>query len=211
MALERLRQHEEAAADYSAVLQLDPLNAPAWQNRGTLWLRLGRLHEAVHDLGRAVALDGCAAAAWHARGEAHERLGQGDAALADLQRWGQLWAGCSGRCRAGVPTRWKSRCHQRAKVFFVFFLKHQRGHVSWHWHWLLSAVRRRVSPCIKCSHPSHPACACRACSLEPSNPTFLRSLGLALRSCGRHEQAVSALSQLLEVQPDDEAALQARG
>lgn len=127
MALERLRQHEEAAADYSAVLQLDPLNAPAWQNRGTLWLRLGRLHEAVHDLGRAVALDGCAAAAWHARGEAHERLGQGDAALADLQRWGQLWAGCSGRCRAGVPTRWKSRCHQRAKVFFVFFFKTPKG------------------------------------------------------------------------------------
>lgn len=68
------------------MLEADPGNAPAAQNRGTLWLRLGRLPEALADLDRALALDGGAAAAWHARGEVRERLGHVDAALADLQQ-----------------------------------------------------------------------------------------------------------------------------
>lgn len=52
---------------------------------------------------------------------------------------------------------------------------------------------------------------CRACSLDPGNPTFLRSLGQHLRNCGRHQEAVAALDRLLQMAPDDEAGLQARG
>lgn len=53
--------------------------------------------------------------------------------------------------------------------------------------------------------------SCRACSLEPGNPTFWRSLGQHLRNCGRHAEAVAALNRLLQLAADDEAGLQARG
>lgn len=52
---------------------------------------------------------------------------------------------------------------------------------------------------------------CRASSLDPSNLTYLRSLGLALRNSGQHEAAIGVLGRLLHAQADDEAALQARG
>lgn len=76
----------------------------------------------------------------------------------------------------------------------------------------------------RCSWPGAAAVCCfvtpflppttspvRACELEPANPAFLRSLGLALRNGGQHEQAIAVLSRLLARQADDEAALQARG
>lgn len=111
VALERLRQYDAAAADYSHVLTLDPQNAPASQNRGMLWQRQGRLHEALADLGQAVQLEPGAAAAWHALGEVHERLGSIEAAVADLQRWGRLQGGCGRRfcccqrCYCWLPGR----------------------------------------------------------------------------------------------------------
>lgn len=46
--------------------------------------------------------------------------------------------------------------------------------------------------------------------LEPGNPAFLRSLGQALRGCGRHEEAIAVLGRLLALAPDDELGLQVR-
>ena len=52
---------------------------------------------------------------------------------------------------------------------------------------------------------------CRACSLDPTSPAYLRSCGQALRNCGQHEAAIQVLGSLLQLHAEDEAALQARG
>jgi len=61
--------------------------------------------------------------------------------------------------------------------------------------------------------PYLPACprACRSTSLDPSNPTYLRSLGLVMRNSGQHQQAAEVLGRVLDLLPDDEVSLQARG
>lgn len=53
--------------------------------------------------------------------------------------------------------------------------------------------------------------ASRACSLEPANPAYLRSRGLAFRSQGSFERAVADFIAVLQLQPGDAAALHARG
>ena len=91
---------EEAEADCTRALELDPAAADAWAARGALRLRLGRFAEAERDLNRAVSLDGSVATPYAARGELRERTGDWPAAASDYAaalRIGGEDAGLRGR------------------------------------------------------------------------------------------------------------------
>ena len=51
---DKLQRHEEALADYTAAVALDPLNANAYHNRGSSLDKLRRCEEAVDDFTRAI-------------------------------------------------------------------------------------------------------------------------------------------------------------
>src|SRR5262245_52478551 len=77
----RLGRDEEAVADNSRAIDLDPKVAHAWYNRGVSYDRLGRPDKAVIDFGTAVELDPNFLHAWHNLGAAHSQLGKPDKAL----------------------------------------------------------------------------------------------------------------------------------
>ena len=69
---------------FSAVLENNPQNAVAHQNRGAAYLRKGQLQKAIEDFTQAIALQPGYADAYNNRANAYWRMGNKDKALADL-------------------------------------------------------------------------------------------------------------------------------
>jgi tetratricopeptide (TPR) repeat protein len=85
-AYAKLRRYQEAVADHSMAIQLDPTFEPAWSNRGNVYLERGQPGDAVVDLSRAIELEPNAVNAWTSRGTAYLRLDQLNKAVADYSR-----------------------------------------------------------------------------------------------------------------------------
>ena len=64
---------DEAVADYTAAITLEPRNANAFHNRGSTLDKLGRLDGAVADFSSALELDPSNATTHNARGLARDR------------------------------------------------------------------------------------------------------------------------------------------
>jgi serine/threonine protein kinase/tetratricopeptide (TPR) repeat protein len=92
----RLSKYEEAAADYSRVIELDPKGPDAWYNdpndsmplreRAGAYLKLRRYDQALRDYSKIIKLHPNQAWAWSVRGSAYVQMNQHDKALADLTK-----------------------------------------------------------------------------------------------------------------------------
>ena len=84
---QRLReQYDEALADLSKAIELDPNSAWAYGSRGETQRELKQYDEALADLSKAIELDPNSAWAYGSRGETQRELKQYDLALADLSK-----------------------------------------------------------------------------------------------------------------------------
>ena len=81
---------EEAVADYSRAIALNPRHCRVYYNRAFCLDRLERYHDAIADYNAAVALDPAHASAYHNRGSLHERLGDAQLAMRDFDTALQL-------------------------------------------------------------------------------------------------------------------------
>ncbi len=75
---------EEAVAELSRAIAVDPGNARAWAHRGDAHRWLGHREEAVADLTESIRLDPSDAVAFARRGEAHREAGRYEEAVADF-------------------------------------------------------------------------------------------------------------------------------
>ncbi len=83
-------QMELAVADYTTALNLNPLYARAYNNRGNARATLGDLEGAVEDYDRALELDGSLNLTYFNRGLIHYQLFDYEASIADLEMYLQL-------------------------------------------------------------------------------------------------------------------------
>ncbi len=74
---------DEAVADHTRTIELDPKVALYWANRSAAYLKLGRPDKAVEDASTAIELDEKFAAAWFNRGVANRLVGELEQAVAD--------------------------------------------------------------------------------------------------------------------------------
>jgi tetratricopeptide (TPR) repeat protein len=96
LAYSKLGRYEDAVADWTRAIELDPKVAQALINRGVTYINLGQWDKAIADCSSAIELDpNCSSAieldpkyarAWCNRGIAHGKLGQLDKAIADCSR-----------------------------------------------------------------------------------------------------------------------------
>ena len=91
------KRYDEALADYTRAMELDPGNAWAIIGRGETYRLMGRYDEALADFTRAIELDPGNAWAIAGRGETYRLMGRYDEALADFNRAieldpGNAWA-----------------------------------------------------------------------------------------------------------------------
>jgi|TARA_B110000208_G_C11747198_1_gene422149 Flp pilus assembly protein TadD len=71
---------EQAVADYSHALEIEPANANAFHNRGTTLDKMGRLKEAINDFSAAIRLDPRNAASYNSRALAYDKKGLAEGA-----------------------------------------------------------------------------------------------------------------------------------
>ena len=83
LAYTRLKQHEEALADYNKAIEIFPEFATAYNNRGLLLHKMGFYEEAIKDFNRAIALQPRLGASFHNRGNALLKTGAEKAAYQD--------------------------------------------------------------------------------------------------------------------------------
>jgi tetratricopeptide (TPR) repeat protein len=92
IAMLRLRGHsyheagkfDQAIACYGEVIQLDPKNAIAFNNRGSEYSSKGDLDKAIADCTEAIRLDPKYASAYNERGWVYDKKGEHDKSTADL-------------------------------------------------------------------------------------------------------------------------------
>jgi tetratricopeptide (TPR) repeat protein len=79
-------KYDEAIAEYSAALRLDPGSARAFNNRGFAWYKLGIKGKAVEDFSEAIRLRPGYVQALNNRGNAYNAMKRFDAAIGDFTR-----------------------------------------------------------------------------------------------------------------------------
>lgn len=84
-ALESLGRHDEAIADFTHALALDPHDSLAYSNRATAYLASNRQELAIADLTAVIRDEPANGHAFYERGTAYERGGALDNALADYR------------------------------------------------------------------------------------------------------------------------------
>ena len=75
---------QEAIADYSRGVEINPQDADAYNNRGSAWQAANKASQALADYSRAIELDPDNFLYYFNRGGLHSKLGQLPQALADL-------------------------------------------------------------------------------------------------------------------------------
>jgi predicted Zn-dependent protease len=81
-----LGQLQEAADDFSKVLDADPGQNPVRYRRAQIWLRLGRFQEALADLAPLIKHFPQDPALFELRSQVHDRLGDREQAQADMKQ-----------------------------------------------------------------------------------------------------------------------------
>ncbi len=83
LKLESEEKWREAIAEYDEAIRLEPYLAPAYNNRGNAYGRLGQIERAFRDYDEAIRLNPYYAVAYSNRGNAYTRLGQFERAFRD--------------------------------------------------------------------------------------------------------------------------------
>ncbi len=77
---------DEAIADFSKAIDLDPNNATPYNNRGSAYNNQNKLNEAIADFSKAIELDPKYAMPYHNRGAVYFKQKKLDQAIADLSK-----------------------------------------------------------------------------------------------------------------------------
>jgi tetratricopeptide (TPR) repeat protein len=77
--------YEQAIADYSKAIELDPDDATAYSNRGSAYKESGDLEQAIADYNKAIELDPDDGTVYNNRGNAYVDIGELEDAIADFE------------------------------------------------------------------------------------------------------------------------------
>lgn len=87
---EAVQHLEQALADYTSAIELDPQNPKAYNNRANAYASLGNEESALDDYDSALELDSTLSLTYFNRGLLHYRAGNHDQAIADLETYLEL-------------------------------------------------------------------------------------------------------------------------
>jgi tetratricopeptide (TPR) repeat protein len=111
-----LKEPEQALADYTALLRLEPTNSEAHLDRGILYQRLGRLPEALADFDASIAWSPPYDEAHFNRGQILSALGQSADALGEYDRTIEIEPGHLGALINRAGLLYKRGDHARAEA-----------------------------------------------------------------------------------------------
>ena len=196
-----MSRYDEALADFSRAIELDPSNAFLAAERGKTYRAMGRYDEALADFSRAIELDPSNAFLAAERGMTYREMGRYDEALADFSRAIELDPGNALLAADAVRPPGDSRYDEALADFSRAieldpsnaFLAAERGQTY-------RAMGRYDEALVNFS---------RAIELDPSNASLAAERGETYQEMGRYPEALADFDQalyLVKQEPDLMAA-----
>jgi tetratricopeptide (TPR) repeat protein len=197
-------RYQEALADNSRAIELQPNDPRAWYNRGNRYWELRQPDQAIADYTRAIDLDPTLAQAWNNRGILHLDKGEAEKAVADLTRAVKL--------DATLVFAWHNRGTAHGKLGRLDLAIADYSQAvkvaptfapSW-------TERGQVYETLG-QHDQAVADFNQVLKLDGNDATTCFYRGLAYAALGQHENAVVELSRAAELNPKHGTAWFQRG
>jgi serine/threonine protein kinase/regulator of sirC expression with transglutaminase-like and TPR domain len=226
---------EEAMAEYSKAIELDPKNATAWYDRATAYAILTQWDQAIADYSRAIELEPKNAFWWTQRGRAYGELKQWDQGLGDYSKAIELepksvhWRHERGGAYRNLK-QWRQALADYSKAIELepktAFCWIQRGYAysqMGKWDQALADYSRAIELEPKTAwrvgqrlqragrHQDALRAYDRAVHLDPKNALQWRNRGIAHQNLGQWDQALADYAEAIELDPKDVKAWHDRG
>ncbi|MFT4077940.1 tetratricopeptide repeat protein [Rhodomicrobium sp.] len=196
----RMKQLEDAAADFTKAVSLNPDYALAWNNRGNVFLEMNRPEDAFRDFDRAVALSPDFGAAYANRANASQKLNHQDAAEKDFRKAIELMPASSiplngcGRIAAGSGRLYTGlRYLNRAIALNAQFAPAYQNRAA-----IYAALKRNDEAAQDLD---------KVIALAPDNAALYVARGQAHAKERRFAQAFRDFTKAVEIAPDNVPAL----
>ena len=190
-----LGRDEEALADFTLAVQLEPQDRQAWAYRGDAYRWLGRFDEALADFEKAVGLDPSYGWAIASRGETYRRMGRYEQAMDDFDRAIALNPNHSYAFASRGETYRRTRRYQQA-------IADLDRAVSIHptYAWALASRAETYLEMDRLEQALEDFGA--AVELQPDYAWALANRGRTLRKLGRYEQALADFDRAISIKAD---------
>jgi eukaryotic-like serine/threonine-protein kinase len=187
---------EEAVAEYSKAIELDPKSFAAWTSRGEAYRELQQYDKALADFSKAIELEPSNAWVWHERGWTYRETQQYDKALADLNKAIELdpkdlaaWVNRGAAHRA-------LKQYDKALADLTKAIEVEPNH-AWPWHergWAYRESRQYDKAFADLN---------KAIELNPKDLGAWINRGLAYKELGQYKESLADLTRAVELEPNN--------
>ncbi len=196
----RLKQLDEAIADFTKAASLNPEYAPAYNNRGNVYLDMNRAEDAYKDFDRAVALAPDFGAAYSNRANANQKLKRIEAAAKDFRKAIELMPG------SAVPLNGRGKIANATAQYYTA-LRYLNRAIGLNAQYT-SAYQNRAAAFMALQRNDEAAQDLdKVIALSPDNATFYVARGQAFARDKKWLAAFKDFSKALELAPDNVPAL----
>jgi tetratricopeptide (TPR) repeat protein len=188
-------RYEEAIADFTRAIELDPKCLLAIGRRGEIYRQTGSYEEAFADFNRVIDLDANDARGYTSRGQTYQATGRHDEAIADFTRAIELdpdldWA----IAHRGESYRLLGR-YEEALADFTRAVELDPDFA-----WAIGS-RGQVNQAMR-RHDEAIADFTRAIELDPDYAWAIGSRGQVHQAMRRHDEAIADFTRAIELDPD---------
>ena len=195
MSCHAVGRYEDAIADHTRAIELEPENAEYYDSRSVSYHAVGRYDEAIADCTRAIELQPENAEYYHSRGMSYHAAGRYEEAVTDKTRAIELEPGNAEYYDSRSVSYHSAGQYDKAITDCTRATELEPGNAEYY-------DSRGASSCAAGRYAEAAADCTRAIELEPENAEFHRSRGLSYHLAGLYEEANADYSRAIELEPD---------
>ena len=197
-------QYEQAIADYSQALQIDPKAAFMYTNRGIAHAAQGNYEQAIADFNQAIQLDPEDAFAYIDRGIAYDELGKYEQAIADYSQAIQLNPEAADAYYNRANAYFDQGKYEQTIADYSQAIQLNPDDAD-------AYYNRGIAYDELGKYEQAIADYSQAIRINPEAAFIYTNRGIAYSSQGNYEQAIADFNQAIQINPDDAIAYYNRG
>ncbi len=196
----RLKQLDDALADFTKAVSLNPDYAPAYNNRGNVFMEMNRTEDAYKDFDRAVSLSPDFGAAYSNRAIANQKLKKLEAAEKDFRKAIELMPG------SAVPLNGRGKIATSTSQYYTG-LRYLNRAITLNAQYAPAYQNRAAVYAFLKRNEDAAQDLDKVIALSPDNPNLYVARGQAFARDKRWQQAFRDFSKAVELAPENVPAL----
>ena len=196
----RLKRLDEAVADFTKAVSLNPEYAPGYNNRGNVYLEMNRAEDAYKDFDRAVSLAPDFGVAYSNRANANQRLNRLDAAEKDFRKAIELMPG------SAIPLNGRGKIASAGGQNYTA-LRYLNRAITLNAQYAPAYQNRAVIYTVLRRNEEAAQDLDKVIALAPDNASLYVARGKVYARDNRWSQAFRDFSKAVELAPENVAAL----